>query len=58
MHLMRKRAELLAHIQSTTSRYDLPDFEKVLSCGKNREGVAEVFGDPTVRASANRIIRP
>ena len=26
MHLMRKRAELLAHIQNTTSQYNLPAF--------------------------------
>jgi transposase len=51
MHLMRKRAELLAHIQNTTSQYNLPEFEKVLAYRKNRQGVAEVFGDPTVRTS-------
>jgi transposase len=51
MHLMRKRAELFAHIQNTTSQYNLPEFERVLAYRKNRDGVAEVFGDPTVRTS-------
>jgi len=51
MHLMRKRAELLAHIQNTTSQYNLPEFEKVIAYRKNREGIADLFPDPTVRAS-------
>jgi transposase len=51
MHLMRKRAELLAHIQNTTSQYNLPEFEKVIAYKKNRSGVADVFSDPTVRTS-------
>jgi len=51
MHLMHKRAELLAHIQNTASQYNLPEFEKVLAYRKNRQGVAEVFPDPTVRTS-------
>jgi transposase len=28
MHLMRKRAQLLAHIQNTNSQYNLPEFGK------------------------------
>jgi Transposase IS116/IS110/IS902 family len=28
MHLMRKRAELLAHIQNTNSQYNLPEIGK------------------------------
>ena len=51
MHLVRKRADLLAHIQNTTSQYNLPEFEKVIAYRKNREGIAELFSDPTVRAS-------
>ncbi len=51
MHLMRKRAELLAHIQNTTSQYNLPEFEKVIAYRKNRVGLADVFPDPTVRTS-------
>jgi transposase len=51
MHLMRKRAELLAHIQNTTSQYNLPEFEKVIAYRKNRDGIAEAFPDPTVRTS-------
>ena len=51
MHLMRKRAELLAHIRNTTSQYNLPEFEKVLAYRKNRDGIADAFPDPTVRTS-------
>lgn len=50
-HLMRKRAELLAHIQNTNSQYCLPPFGKKIASRKNREGVAERFTDPSVRKS-------
>ena len=50
-HLMRKRAELLAHIQNTNSQYNLPEFEKKIASKANREGVAELFPDPSVRKS-------
>jgi transposase len=50
-HLMRKRAELLAHIQNTNSQYNLPEFGKRLAYKANREGVAEHFPDPSVRKS-------
>ncbi len=48
-HLVRKRAELLAHIQHTNSQYNLPDFGKQLAYKANREGVEEHFPDPSVR---------
>jgi len=35
MHLMRKRAELLAHIQNTNSQYNLDPFEKKIAYKKN-----------------------
>ena len=50
-HLMRKRAELLAHIQNTTSQYNLPALGKKIAYKANRVGVAEHFPDPAVRAS-------
>jgi transposase len=50
-HLMRKRAELLAHIQNTTSQYNLPVLGKKIAYKANRVGVAERFPDPAVRAS-------
>ena len=50
-HLMRKRAELLTHIQNTISQYNLPEFGKKLAYKGNRTGVAEHFPDPAVRAS-------
>jgi transposase len=49
MHLMRKRAELLTHIQNTNSQYNLPEIGKKLAYKANRDGVAERFADPAVQ---------
>src|SRR5262249_1193610 len=51
MHLMRKRSELLAHIQNTNSRYCLPQFGKKIAYKANRQGVCEHFTDSSVRKS-------
>jgi len=51
LHLVRKRGELLAHIQNTRAQYNLPAFEKRLAYPGNREGVVEHFPDPSVRKS-------
>jgi hypothetical protein len=51
MHLMRKRAELLAHIQNTNSQYNLPEIGKKLAYQANRAGVAERFLEPAVQKS-------
>src|SRR5262245_47010272 len=48
-HLVRQRAELLAHIQNTNSQYNLPEIGKKLAHQANREGVAQHFPDPSVR---------
>jgi Transposase len=48
LHLTRKRAALLAHIQNTTSQYNLPDIGKKIAYKANREGVAARFPDPAV----------
>jgi transposase len=48
-HLMRKRAEVLAHIQNTNSQDNLPEIGKKLAYKANREGVEEHFPDPSVR---------
>jgi hypothetical protein len=47
--LVRKRAELLAHIQNTNSQYNLPEIGKRLAYKANREDVAEHCPDPRVR---------
>src|SRR5207237_5856217 len=49
MHLMRNRAELLAHIQNTNSQYNLPEIGKKLAYKGNRDGVAERFIEPAVQ---------
>ena len=48
-HLMRKRAELLAHVQNTNAQYNLPEIGKKIAYKANREGVAERFDDPAVQ---------
>ena len=51
MHLARKRAELLAHVQHTNSQYNLPAIGKKIAYKANRDGVAERFADPAVHKS-------
>ena len=51
VHLMRKRAELLTHIQNTNSQYNLPEIGKKLPYKANRDGVAERLADPAVQKS-------
>ena len=51
LHLVRKRGQLLAHIQNTRAQYNLPPFERRIAYPANREGVAEYFEDPSVRKS-------
>jgi transposase len=51
MHLMHKRAELLAHIQNTNSQYNLPEIGTKLAYKANQRGVAERFPEPAVQKS-------
>jgi hypothetical protein len=51
MSLVRKRAELLTHVQQTTRQYNLPALGKNIAYKANREGVAERFPDPAVQKS-------
>jgi hypothetical protein len=51
MYLMRKRAELLTHVQNTNSQYNLPSIGKKIAYKANRTGVAERFPDPAVQKS-------
>ena len=48
-HLMRKRAELLGHVQNTNSQYNLPEIGKKIAYQANREGVAERFDEAAVQ---------
>ena len=47
--LVRKRAELVAHIHTTTSQYTLPEIGKKLAYKAHREGGEEHFPDSSVR---------
>lgn len=51
LHLVRKRGRLLAHIQNTRARYNLPEFKRRLAYPANRDGVREHCADPSVRKS-------
>jgi transposase len=51
LHLVRKRGQLLAHIQMTSHQYNLPPLGKRIAYPANREGVAEHFEDHAVRKS-------
>jgi len=51
LHLVRKRGQLLAHIQNTRAQYNLPEFGRRLAYPGNRDGVVEHFPDPSVRKS-------
>ena len=48
-HLMRKRSELLSHVQTTNSQYNLPEIGKKIAYKANRDGVAERFADASVQ---------
>jgi transposase len=50
-HLMRKRAELLAHGQNTNAQYNLSEIGKNIAYKANRPGVAERFADPAVQTT-------
>jgi transposase len=49
MYLMRRRSELLVHIQLTRHQYNLPSFQKKVSKKSERSGISENFPDPIVR---------
>lgn len=50
-YFVRRRADLLAHIQNTNHQYNLPEFGTVISRPANRDGIAEHFPDPAVQES-------
>lgn len=51
LHLVRKRGQLLAHIQNTRAQYNLPEFERRLAYPANRDGVPDHFPDASGRKS-------
>jgi transposase len=51
LHLMRKRAALLAHVQKTNSQYHLPEIGKQIADKAPRDGVAERLPAPAVQKS-------
>ena len=51
MPLMRKRAELLTHVQQTNWQDNMPEIGKKIAYKANRAGVAERCADPAVQKS-------
>jgi transposase len=51
IHFMRKRAEVLTHVQQTNSQYHLPAMGKKIAYQATRDGVAERVPDPAVQKS-------
>jgi hypothetical protein len=51
IRFMRKRAELLTHVQQTNRQHNLPEIGKKIACKANRDGVAERFPEPAVQKS-------
>ena len=51
IHLMRKRADLLAHGQKTNSQDNLPEIGQKIAYKAKRDGVADRFADPAVPKS-------
>jgi transposase len=51
IHLMRKRAALLTHVQQTNSQDNVPEIGKKIAYKANRSGGAERFADPAVQTS-------
>jgi transposase len=51
LHLVRKRGQLLAHIQNTNYQYNLPAITSKLAAKINRQGISDRFEDPSVRKS-------
>ena len=50
-YLVRRRADLLSHIQNTNSQCNLPEFGRKIAYQVHRSGVVEQFADPCVRKS-------
>ncbi len=51
LHLVRKRGQLLAHVQNTHHQWNLPEPARKIIYKANRDGLAETFDDPAVRRS-------
>ena len=50
-YLMRRRADLLAHIQNTNAQCNMQEFGRKITYRANRDGIAEQFSDPNVKMS-------
>jgi transposase len=56
LHLTRKRAELLTHVQQTNWQYNLPELGQKIAYKANRHGVAARFPDPAVHKSVEVVL--
>ena len=51
LYLVRKRGQLLAHIQNTHHQYNLPEPTRKIIYRSNRDGIPDTFTDSSVRKS-------
>lgn len=51
LHFVRKRADLMAHVQMTHQQYNLTPPGRRISSHVHREGMEDVFNDPAVKLS-------
>jgi transposase len=51
LHLVRRRGNLLAHVQNTHHQYNLPEPSAKVAYKANREGIAEAFEEGDARKS-------
>jgi hypothetical protein len=49
LHVMRQRAELLTHVQHTTSPYNLPESGQKSAYTAHRHGLTERFANPAAQ---------
>ena len=50
-YFVRRRSDLLSHIQNTNSQYNMPEFGKKIARSMHREGIADLFPHPAVKQS-------
>ena len=56
-HLVRLKAQTLTHLQIVNHQHNLEPFEKKITYKANRQGIAERFGNPSVKASVEIDVR-
>ena len=56
-HLVRLKAQTLTHLQIVNHQHNFDPFEKKITYKSNRTGLADRYGDPSVKASVELDVR-